>query len=143
MSKLMENSVGDQLYSHAEGSISQHSSERAGFDSVYWMASMTKLMTAIAVMLCVERGQISLDEDIATVLPDLCSLPVLDRVDAKGKYSTKTRSKPITLRLLLTHQSGCGYHSSPYLARWAKQNGRTESIFDNDFVRICLLYQMY
>ncbi|DAA79192.1 TPA_exp: Uncharacterized protein A8136_2977 [Trichophyton benhamiae CBS 112371] len=127
------NKDGDQLYSHAEGSISQHSSERAGFDSVYWMASMTKLMTAIAVMLCVERGQISLDEDIATVLPDLCSLPVLDRVDAKGKYSTKTRSKPITLRLLLTHQSGCGYHSSPYLARWAKQNGRTESIFDNDF----------
>ncbi|EGE03711.1 beta-lactamase family protein [Trichophyton equinum CBS 127.97] len=100
--------VCDQLYSHAEGSISQHSSERAGFDSVYWMASMTKLTTAIAVLLCVERGQISLDEDVAPILPDLCSIPVLDRVDSKGKYSTKARSKPITLRLLLTHQSGCG-----------------------------------
>lgn len=69
---------------------------------------MTKLTTAIAVLLCVERGQISLDEDVAPILPDLCSIPVLDRVDSKGKYSTKARSKPITLRLLLTHQSGCG-----------------------------------
>ncbi|EZF34622.1 hypothetical protein H101_01822 [Trichophyton interdigitale H6] len=102
------NKDSDQLYSHAEGSISQHSSERAGFDLVYWMASMTKLTTAIAVLLCVERGQISLDEDVAPILPDLCSIPVLDRVDSKGKYSTKARSKPITLRLLLTHQSGCG-----------------------------------
>ncbi|KAK2877267.1 Type I Iterative PKS [Arthroderma sp. PD_2] len=127
------NREGNQVYSHAEGLISQGSIERAGFDSVYWMASMTKLVTAVAVTLCVERGQISLDEDVAPVLPDLCSLPVLDGVDAKGKYSTKTRTQPITLRLLLTHQSGCGYHSSPHLARWAKQNGRMETVFDNDF----------
>lgn len=107
------------------------------------MASLTKLMTTVAIMICVERGQISLDDDIAPILPDLCALPVLDGVDSEGQSLIKPRTKTITLRLLMSHQSGCGYHSSPPLARWARQNGKTNSVFDNDFVSLFSYPLMY
>lgn len=128
--------IGEQLYTLSEGTLSQDSNTKVGFDAVYGMASLTKLMTTIAIMICVERGQISLDDDVTPILPDLCALPVLDGVDSEGQCLIKPRTKTITLRLLMSHQSGCGYHSSPPLARWAKQNGKTNSVFDNDFVRL-------
>ncbi|OQE84225.1 hypothetical protein PENNAL_c0027G02236 [Penicillium nalgiovense] len=127
------NKKGEKLYALSEGTLSQDSTTRVGFDAVYGMASLTKLMTTVAIMICVERGQISLDDDIAPILPDLCALPVLDGVDSEGQSLIKPRTKTITLRLLMSHQSGCGYHSSPPLARWARQNGKTNSVFDNDF----------
>ncbi|EAW08793.1 beta-lactamase family protein [Aspergillus clavatus NRRL 1] len=127
------NKNGDQLYSLSEGTLSKESSVPVDFDAVYGMASLSKLMTTVAIMICVERGQINLDDDVAPILPDLCALPVLDGVDAEGRCLTKPRTKTITLRLLMSHQSGCGYHSSPPLARWARQNGKTNSVFDSDF----------
>ena len=126
--------TGDQLYSLSEGTLSQESYIKVNFDSVYGMASLSKLMTTVAIMISVERGQISLDDDVAPILPDLCALPVLDGVDSEGRSLTKLRTKTITLRLLMSHQSGCGYHSTPPLARWARQNGKTNSVFDCDFV---------
>ncbi|PWY75523.1 beta-lactamase/transpeptidase-like protein [Aspergillus heteromorphus CBS 117.55] len=127
------NRNGEQLYSLTEGTMSKDGGTPADFDGVYGMASLSKLMTTVAIMQCVERGQISLDDDVAPILPDLCSLPVLDGVDAEGQCRTKPRTKPITMRLLMSHQSGCGYHESPGLPRWGRQNGQTSSTFDSDF----------
>lgn len=135
--------TGEQLYQLSEGTLSQESSTKINFDAVYGMASLSKLMTTVAVMICVERGQIFLDDDVAPILPDLCSLPVLDGVDSEGRCQTKPRTKTITLRLLMSHQSGCGYHSSPPLARWARQNGKTNSVFDSDFVGHSLLDSIF
>ena len=125
---------GEELYSLAEGTISPESSDKADLDSVYCMASLSKLMTTVGVMICVERGQISLDDDVADVLPDLCAFPVLGGVDSDGQYRTKTRTKPITLRLLMSHRSRCGYDESPGLPRRARQNGVTCNTFDSYFV---------
>lgn len=58
-------------------------------DGVYWIASVTKPFTAVAVMQLVERGKISLDDEIQKYLPDYPSH------DAK-----------ITIEELLTHTSG-------------------------------------
>ncbi|EER29926.1 hypothetical protein CPC735_012440 [Coccidioides posadasii C735 delta SOWgp] len=40
--------------------------------------SLTKLMTSIAVLQCVERGLIQLDDDVAQILPDLAALENLE-----------------------------------------------------------------
>lgn len=79
-------------------------------------SSLTKLMTTVAIMICVDRGQISIDDDVSPILPDLCALLVLDGVKSEGQCLIKLRAKSITLRLLISHQSGCGYHSNPRLA---------------------------
>ena len=53
-------------------------------DSVFWIASMTKAITAAAAMQLVEQGKLSLDAPIGNVLPDLASPQVLEGFDANG-----------------------------------------------------------
>src|ERR1700731_4098801 len=52
-------------------------------DSVFWIASMTKAITAAAAMQLVEQGRLSLEGPIGKLLPDLASPQVLEGYDAK------------------------------------------------------------
>lgn len=74
-------------------------------NSFFWIASQTKPFTAVAVMMLVEEGKLSLDEPITTYLPVLSEL----RVQAE-KTDEKTvlvpLEKPLTLRHLLSHTTG-------------------------------------
>jgi CubicO group peptidase (beta-lactamase class C family) len=67
----------------------------AGLDSVYIVGSIQKPFTASAVLQLVEEGVLDLDEDVSTYLPFPVKHP--DYPDI-----------PITIRRLLTHQSGLG-----------------------------------
>jgi CubicO group peptidase (beta-lactamase class C family) len=78
-------------------------------DSVFWIASMTKAITAAAAMQLVEQGKLSLDEPIGKVLPDLTAPLVLDGFDADGTPKTRPAKTAITLRHLLTHTAGFCY----------------------------------
>jgi CubicO group peptidase (beta-lactamase class C family) len=66
-------------------------------DSIFWIASMSKPITGIAVLMLVEEGKLSLDDPIAKYVPELAGLKTPD-----GK------TPRITLRHLLTHTSGMG-----------------------------------
>ncbi|MEH2559355.1 methyl acetate hydrolase [Bradyrhizobium algeriense] len=78
-------------------------------DSVFWIASMTKAITAAAGMQLVEQGKLSLDEPIGKLLPDLASPQVLEGFDASGEPKLRPATKPITLRHLMTHTAGFAY----------------------------------
>ena len=79
-------------------------------DSVFWIASMTKAITAAAGMQLVEQGKLALDEPIGKVLPDLAAPQVLQGFDASGAPKLRPASKPITLRHLMTHTAGFAYN---------------------------------
>jgi methyl acetate hydrolase len=79
-------------------------------DSVFWIASMTKAITAAAGMQLVEQGKLSLDEPIGKVLPDLAAPQVLDGFDARGEPKLRPAKKAITLRHLMTHTAGFAYN---------------------------------
>ena len=79
-------------------------------DSVFWIASMTKAITAAGAMQLVEQGKLSLDAPIGKVLPDLASPQVLEGFDAKGEPKLRPANKPITLRHLMTHTAGFCYN---------------------------------
>lgn len=64
-------------------------------DSIFWIASMSKPITATAVLM--EEGKLSLDDPISKYIPELGGLKTAD-----GK------TQRITLRHLLTHTSGMG-----------------------------------
>ena len=66
-------------------------------DSIFWIASMSKPITAIAVLMLMEEGKLYLDDPIAKYVPELAGLKTPD-----GK------TPRITLRHLLTHTSGMG-----------------------------------
>src|ERR1700730_4213287 len=66
-------------------------------DSIFWIASMSKPITATAVLMLMEEGKLSLDDPISKYIPELVGLKTAD-----GK------TQRITLRHLLTHTSGMG-----------------------------------
>ena len=78
-------------------------------DTVVWIASMTKAITATAAMQLVERGKLALDAPAATVVPELDAAKVLEGFDAAGQPRLRAPKRPITLRHLLTHTAGYGY----------------------------------
>ena len=78
-------------------------------DSVFWIASMTKALTATAAMQLVEQGKLQLDEPISKVLPDLAAPQVLEGFNDKGEPKLRPAKRPITLRQLLTHTAGFTY----------------------------------
>lgn len=91
-------------------------------DTTMWIASCTKLMTAIASMQCVERGLLNLDDDVSSILTEWKNPQILVRFeDDSGKPIFKDAKNKLTLRMLLTHQTGLGYgFSQPELARYCK-----------------------
>ena len=79
-------------------------------DSIFQIASMTKPVTSAAVMQLVESGRVKLDEPVATYLPELSQLQVLEEFDAAtGKAHLRPPKTPPTVRQLLTHTSGFAY----------------------------------
>ena len=66
-------------------------------DNIFWIASMTKPVTAAAVLMLQDEGRLSVDDPVAKYLPELAKVKTSD-----GKPAG------LTLRHLLTHTSGMG-----------------------------------
>ncbi|KAB5545852.1 beta-lactamase/transpeptidase-like protein [Coniochaeta sp. 2T2.1] len=95
--------------------------EPLSVDSVMYVASCTKLLTTLAALQCVERGLVTLDEDVRPIVTELQGLDILQG-DGEGDIASKRKNTtPITLRQLLTHQSGFSYkNNEPLLQQWRK-----------------------
>ena len=76
-------------------------------DTIFRIASMTKAVTAAAVMMLVEDGKLALDAPAERWLPELANRRVLRRVDG-AMNETVPASRPITVRDLLTFTLGFG-----------------------------------
>jgi CubicO group peptidase (beta-lactamase class C family) len=60
---------------------------------------MTKLMTSIAALKCVEEGLITLDEDVVKYLPSIGKYGIMTSFDdEKNEAVTVPNTTPITLR---------------------------------------------
>lgn len=80
-------------------------------DAVFRIQSMTKTVTAVAALRLAQEGVIALDDPIATWVPELAEPRVLPHPDAPLEEAKPAR-RPITMRHLLTNQSGCGMMTS-------------------------------
>src|SRR4051794_7978814 len=99
----------DIIYEGAFGKRDLGKPDAMTIDSVFWIASMTKAVTAAGAMQLVEQGKLQLDEPLGRLIPELASLKVLDGFDASGTPKLRDATKPITLRQLMTHTSGFCY----------------------------------
>jgi CubicO group peptidase (beta-lactamase class C family) len=106
---LLERAVGSSrvpmvvaMVARPEGAIYE-SAVGAPKDAIFQVASMTKPVTAVAVMQLVEKGRVTLDAPASTYVPELASVRVLDA------GTLREPKAPLTVRHLLTHTAGFGY----------------------------------
>jgi CubicO group peptidase (beta-lactamase class C family) len=80
-------------------------------DNIFWIASQTKPMTAVAVMMIVDEGKISLDDPIEKYLPEFRGQMVVAEKDNEHIVLRKPKH-PITVRETLNHTSGLPFKSA-------------------------------
>jgi len=76
-------------------------------DDIFWIASMSKPMTSVAVALLADDGKLSFDDPVEKYLPEFRDMWVAGEQTAQQRVLVKA-ARPITLRDLLTHTSGLG-----------------------------------
>lgn len=79
-------------------------------DQIFRIASQTKAITSVAIMILFEEGKLLLDDAVSKYIPAFAKQQVLDKFNAADtSYTTVPAKKEITIRELLTHTSGLGY----------------------------------
>ena len=77
-------------------------------DTLFRVHSMTRAVTAVAVLMMHEEGKFNLDDPVAKHIPAFAETPVLK--NRKGDPTdTEPQQTPLTVRHLLTYTSGLGY----------------------------------
>jgi CubicO group peptidase (beta-lactamase class C family) len=101
---------GDQVEMEAVGFVDVDGSSPMASDSIFRVASITKPITAAAVMLLVDDGRIGLDEPVAQWLPELAS-PTVVRTPASPVDDVVAAARSITVLDLLSSCAGYGFPS--------------------------------
>lgn len=80
-------------------------------DDIFRIASQSKLITTIGLMMLFEEGRFFLDEPISKYIPSFRNTRVLVSYDEKdrSKYITRPAKSAITIRQLLSHSAGIPY----------------------------------
>ncbi|MDA4110249.1 serine hydrolase domain-containing protein [Mycolicibacterium holsaticum] len=92
-----------------DGVLYQGAAGDAKPDSMFRNASMTKAVATTAALQLVEQSRVQLDAPVASILPEFGALQVLDGFDG-GEPVLRAPKTPPTVRQLMTHTAGCGYH---------------------------------
>ena len=112
------------LYEGAFGTREIGTNAPMTLDTVVWIASMTKAITATAAMQLVERGKLALDRPATDVVPELVKAQVLDGFDGAGQPRLRAPKRAITLKHLLTHTAGFAYEIwRPEIAEYQQVTG--------------------
>ncbi|MGQ0465471.1 MAG: serine hydrolase domain-containing protein [Sporichthyaceae bacterium] len=79
-----------------------------GLDAVFWIASMTKMVTTVAALQLRDAGRLDFDAPVAQYLPEWDKLQVLDGFDGDTPQLRAPRTQA-TVANLVTHTAGCTY----------------------------------
>lgn len=79
-------------------------------DELFRIASQTKAVTCVGIMILYEQGKILLDEPVSDFISEFKNMTVLDKFNAADTtYTTVPAKRAVTIRDLLTHTSGLDY----------------------------------
>ena len=78
-------------------------------DSIFRIASMTKPITSVAIMMLFEEGKLALTDPVSRFIPAFREMKVVTRGAAGTEPTLQPARRQITIRDLLTHRSGLTY----------------------------------
>src|SRR5262249_48072081 len=95
---------GKVIHFEAYGQADVETKKPMARDTLFRMASSTKPVTGVAVMMLVEEGKVRLADPVSKFIPDFKDVKVA--VEKEGKVELVPAERPVTIRDLLTHTSG-------------------------------------
>ncbi len=101
---------GNIVYHKALGYDDPSKNKTLQKDAIFRIASQTKAITSVAVMMLFEEGKFLLDDAVSKFIPEFRKQQVLDKFNnADSTYTTVPAKREVSIRDLLTHTSGIGY----------------------------------
>ena len=88
-------------------------------DAIFRIASQTKALASVGVMLLQEEGRLLITDPVGKYLPEFMETTVAEP-DGSGGYEVVPAKRPITIRDLLTHTAGISYGNGPAADKWAE-----------------------
>ncbi len=89
----------------AVGKADLTSGRKMKTDDLFWIASMTKPMTAVAVAMLVEEGKLTFTDPVEKYLPEFSGQWLVES-KSNDRMTLVRPARPITIHDLLTHTSG-------------------------------------
>lgn len=136
---------GKTIYNDTYGYIDIKEKKPVDENSLYRIFSMTKPITAVAIMTLYDQGKLTLDDEVSKYIPEFSTTLVYK--NEKGKHSTEPQKTPMTIRHLLTHTSGIpygwesSYTDSIYAVRQHMRQNWTLEEMTKDLTTIPLKFQ--
>jgi CubicO group peptidase (beta-lactamase class C family) len=131
---------GRLAHFEAHGLMDVDSNKTMSKDSMFWIASMSKPITGVAILMLVEEGKVRLTDPVSKFIPEFRGMKVAvmeDRPGGRGGaqaagtpplFYTVPATREITIQDLLSHVSGLvsgGAASAAELAKVARKPGET------------------
>ncbi len=98
----------DVVYNKCFGTTSVDNAEPVTENTIFRMASMTKPVTAVATLVLVERGLLSLSDKVSEYLPEFKDIHITQFTQLERLIDLGKAQNEITVCNLLTHTSGIG-----------------------------------
>jgi CubicO group peptidase (beta-lactamase class C family) len=106
---------GKVAYLQSFGKLDPTTGAAMPTDAVFRIASQTKAVTSVAVMILFEEGKLLLGDPVSKYIPEFKDTTVaVPEAAKKGPgYKVVPAKRPITVRDLLTHTAGISYGDGP------------------------------
>lgn len=110
---------GKTILNYASGMQDKEASIAMQTDSLFRIASQTKALTSVAIMILHERGLLNFNDKVSKYIPSFTHTNVLVVKEDKSHQIVPAK-REITLHDLLTHSAGISYGWGPNEIEWAK-----------------------
>ena len=101
-------------------------------DTIFRIASMTKPITSVAVMMLYEEGHFRLNEPVSKYIPAFKTMHVMPTEPAEDSTPPVPATRQITIWHLLTHTSGLTYHWNEHLGAQYAAAGITHGLVQDE-----------
>jgi CubicO group peptidase (beta-lactamase class C family) len=100
--------------------------------TIFRIASMSKPITSVAVMILVEDGKLSATDPLSKFVPEFKEMKVLVPAKDGKSYETVKANREITIHDLLTHSSGISYRlmNKPFLGKMYVDAGVSDGLVE-------------
>jgi len=132
---------GKIAYQQAVGFRDREANAPMPEDAVFRIASMTKPIVSLGIMMLAEEGRLSLTDPVARHLPEFqemrVGVPRTDPTTGRVSLALEPAARPITVQDLLRHTSGLTYGNGedPVAQAYRQANLRERGITSAEFIR--------